>query len=385
MMEQCLVPQISRIVFWEPSTSPHKADFFAAFAAIAPNIEVICCANSELSEERKAQGWSIKPCKSYRTLVAPTFDEIDQLVREQVDSSLHIFSGIRWVPSIVAGLKSVRQSGAKFAIMSEPRVSEGWKGKLRFLHSWLTEGRLKAHAEFVLAQGRNGPPWFMSIGYSADRIFPFAYFVDPTNRDVDEVTPSFISSQPIQVGYVGRLVKMKGVFDLVAAVAKLGNAAHLSIVGAGAEEQALKAICTELKLDAKFLGVLPIHEVGKFMMRLDVLVLASTEKDGWGVVVSEALMSGTAVVATSCVGASLVLDDPMFGKCMSANSPDSIVQAIRELHFSGAFTAERRCQRAALARQCLSAESGARHLLEILQWRFAEAARPAPFYLTKGD
>lgn len=375
--------RITRIVFWEPCTSPHKADLFAAVARLATGIEVICCANSDLSDDRKAQGWSIKSAESFRTIIAPLAHEIEELVSAQAVSTLHIFSGIRWVSSIVAGLIAVRKHGAKFAIMSEPRVAEGWKGKVRYLQSWLTEGWLRKNAEFILGLGRNGPPWFISVGYPVDHVFPFAYFVDPPKQLSEPALQADAIEQPIQIGYVGRLVKMKGVFDLVAATAKLGSSAHLSIVGAGADEPALKTACGNLHVNADFLGVLPINEVGEFMQRLDVLVLASTEKDGWGVVVSEALMAGTAVVATSCVGASIMLVDSIFGRCVPAESPDEIARAVIELQVAGAFVPDTRKQRAELARQCLSAEGGARHLLEIIQWRFAGGKRPAPFYQIK--
>lgn len=373
--------KLSRIVFWEPCTSPHKADFFSATASIAPDIEVICCANSELSKERQEQGWSIKATDAFRTIIAPSNAQVDQLVGEQISSTLHIFSGIRWVPSIVAGLKAVRRVGAKFAIMSEPRVREGCKGILRFIHSWLTEGWLRRHTEFVLAQGRNGPPWFRSVGYPENRVFPFAYFVEPPS--LGEVEPDAVSQVdfPIRIGYVGRLVKMKGIFDLVDAVAMLGSSAQLSIVGSGPEEHALKDQCTRLEIDANFMGVLPIREIGHFMRKLDVLVLPSTSKeDGWGVVVSEALMCGTAVVATPCVGASLVLHEPLFGLCVPAHSPKQIAKAVNEMRLSGAFVREVRTRRESLAHMRLSAAGGARHLMEIIQWSMDGGMRPIPFY-----
>ncbi len=383
-MRNALLLSMRRIVFWEPSTSPHKADFFSAIATIAPEIEVICCANSELSKERQAQGWSVKPTSTFRTIVAPSQAEIEQLVGEHIDSTLHIFSGIRWVPSVVAGLKAVKNHRARFAIMSEPRVREGWKGALRVLHSWFTEGWLRRHAEFVLAQGRNGPPWFRSVGYPEDRIFAFAYFVDPPKQLALTEQNSNDAVLPIQIGYVGRLVKMKGVFDLVAAVTKLGSSAQLNIVGSGPEQEALKVACAGLQLDAAFLGVLPIQEVGSFMLKLDVLVLPSTSKDdGWGVVVSEALMCGTAVIATPCVGASIMLSEPLFGRCVAAKSPDAIADAVLELKASSAFTVQTRSKREVLARSRLSAEAGAKHLLEIIDWRFGGGLRPVPFYESK--
>jgi glycosyltransferase involved in cell wall biosynthesis len=212
-------------------------------------------------------------------------------------------------------------------------------------------------------------------------VLPFAYFVDPPKQVSDSVALSPRQDDSIQIGYVGRLVKMKGVFDLVVAVAKLGKSAKLRIVGMGPDEQALKALCKQLHLDVDFLGVLPITEVGIFMSQLDVLVLASTSKDdGWGVVVSEALMCGTAVIATPCVGASVVLDAPMFGRCVPVNSPDAIAQAVQDLTEAGAFSEANRLERRTAARQLLSADAGARHLRDILQWRFAGGVKPLPFY-----
>ncbi|MDP1045310.1 glycosyltransferase, partial [Klebsiella pneumoniae] len=64
-------------------------------------------------------------------------------------------------------------------------------------------------------------------------------------------------------------------------------------------------------------GVLPMSDVNCFFRQVDVLVLASTTADdGWGVVVSEALMCGVAVVATATVGASVVLERSLFGRCV---------------------------------------------------------------------
>lgn len=387
MKNSCLpILKINRIIFWEPSMSPHKVAFFSAIAKISPDIEIICCANNELSVERQKQGWAIISSKDFQTIIAPNNILINQLVKTKVSSTLHIFSGIRWVPVIVAGLKAVRLNGANFAIMSEPRVSDDWRGKMRYLHSWITEGWLRRNSKFILAQGKNGPPWFCSVGYPIERIFPFAYFIDLAERIQPHARGndySHLEIPPIQVGYAGRLVAMKGIFDLVEAMAILGPTARLSLVGLGPERDALKARCSQLKIDAEFIDVIPIQDMGNFMRKLDVLVLASTAKDGWGVVVSEALMAGTAVIVTPCVGASLMLNEPLFGCCVPAESPTSIANAIYKMQVVAAYTEKERIKREILARSRLSAKSGARHLLEIIEWQFCNGKRPIPFNETK--
>ena len=189
----------------------------------------------------------------------------------------------------------------------------------------------------------------------------------------------------IKIGYVGRLIKEKGIYDLVSAVDMLdNNTTELRIVGTGVEDKNLKISCDNLHIDASFLGVLPNNKIGEFFQHIDVLVLVSTTSDdGWGVVVSEALMSGTAVIATKYVGASIVLDNAIFGKFVPTKSPKSIALAIKELNREDAFTTKTRDQRSKMAKLCLSAERGSRHFIDIMQWKFEGKSKPEPFYKLK--
>jgi glycosyltransferase involved in cell wall biosynthesis len=334
-----------------------------------------------VTEDRKSLGWSVGRTYNYDKVVAPDDRLIDDLANAAQHETFHVFCGTRWVPTIVKGLAAVRRSGARFAIMAEPRVREGWKGEIRYFHSWLTEGWLRRNASFVLAIGRNGPPWFSSVGYAPDRIFPFAYFVDTPECAVEGGNGRRHGARPLRIGYLGRLVAMKGVFDLVAAVALLGEPCNLEIGGGGPDEARLRASCDAAKLDTRFHGVIPIAEVGRFLSNLDVLVLASTTTDdGWGVVVSEALMCGTAVVATDCVGASMVLDDPKRGRVVPARSPHEIADAIMDIAGCGGFDSTARSNRAAWSKQVLGATGGAQYLLDIVAWSEGTSPRPTAFH-----
>ena len=382
--------EIKRIIFWEPSISPHKMDFFNAIAKIQPKVEVICCAQTNVEHDRKLIGWEIKINYNFEVLIAPDKSKIDLLINEMADSTLNIFSGIRWVPIIIDGLKSVKHAKANFAIMSEPRVREGFVGFVRFIHSWATERYLRKNVQFILAQGANGPAWFKSVGYPKNKIFLFAYFVDPPqkksirNRTYHDNSQLKNYDSLIKIAFVGRLIKMKGIFYLVQAVSLMGRSVQLTIVGSGPEEGMLRRKCEELGINVSFLGVLPIARVGAELSKQDVLVLPSISKDdGWGVVVSEALMSGTAVVCTSCVGASIVLEHSIFGIAVPIKSAKSIANAIHYLKSHMAFTSEVRSRRALLAKQLLSSESGARHLMEIIKWRFNGGERPISFVAYK--
>ena len=376
-------PVTRRIVFWEPIDSPHKAGLFSALARLAPDCSIVHCADRGLGADYAALGWQGEDncADGVETLVAPGTAVVHEIAAARPQESLHVFSGTRWVPTIVEGLRAVRRAGARFAIMSEPRVREGWKGELRFLQSWLTERALRRRVSFVLAIGRNGPPWFTSVGYAGERVFPYAYFVDPPRCEAAPTDPS-IDRSKLQIGYLGRLVEEKGIFDIVRSAALLADDCQLHVAGGGPEEARLRGMAKELHAPVTFHGVIPMPNVGRLLSALDVLVLASTTKDdGWGVVVSEALMCGTAAIATDRVGASLVLDVPERGRVVPAGRPDRIADAVRELAASGVLKTSSRSARAAWARSALSASAGAAYLLKVIAWSEGRAPRPAAFHL----
>ncbi|WP_460136622.1 glycosyltransferase family 4 protein [Pseudomonas sp. S1_E04] len=374
-------PSLRRLVIWEPSLSPHKADLFTALARLNPEIEVICCADKELSESRRAIGWSVPDPVGYRNIVAPDLQTIEGLVTESISTSLHIFSGIRWVPTILKGLTAVKANKARYAIMSEPRVASGWSGALRWLQSWGEERYHRRHAAFILAIGRNGPPWYTSTGYSAKKVIPFAYFISPPAMKPYVPPPD----KKLRLGYLGRLVKTKGVFDVVDALAQMNGCATLDIAGAGPDEEALKARCISSGVEAVFRGVLPMNEINSFFREIDVLILASSAKDGWGVVVSEALLCGVPVVATTTVGASIVLERSLFGRCIPPKNPTAIANAVEQMRNTGELSPAKRAPRAAAAANILSASAGAEYLMRVISWYDGRDARPQDFYQLHND
>ncbi|WP_454726781.1 MULTISPECIES: glycosyltransferase [Cupriavidus] len=369
---------VKRLVFWEPSVSPHKAALLAELARQNPMIEVVCCAQRDIAAERRALGWTVPPPDGYERLVRPGKEKIQSLIHGSLDSTFHVFSGIRWVPVIVEALAEVKRVRARYAVMSEPRDGGGWSGKLRLIHSLVSEGYHRRHAKFVLAIGRNGPSWFRSAMYRSERIFPYAYFVEPPKTPI---VPAKAVDR-VRIGYLGRFVKEKGIFDLIAAVHLLGTQAELILAGSGPEEIAMRKEASLKQIDMRFLGVLPITEVSVFFSMVDVVVLASTSKnDGWGVVVSEALLNGIPVIATSEVGASLVVEKKEFGRLVRKCRPGDIAAAIISLRDSGAFSSCSRLRRSEVAKKILSPEAGAKKLMEVIGWSVGDLPRPDPFYM----
>ncbi|QYD73282.1 glycosyltransferase [Paraburkholderia edwinii] len=372
-------PLYSRIVFWEPCVSPHKSAFINAVAErFGPGVEVSCVAHEGVPESRQALGWGDGSVALPPTVVAPSDEQIAALVQSGGDRCLHVFSGIRWFRTLTTALEIVQRERRPFAIMSEPRDNAGVAGAVRFVQSWMTEAALRRHVQFVLAIGRHGPPWFRSVGYRRERVFPFAYFLPPPA----EIDGTRTSAAQLRIAYVGRLIDKKGVQFLLPAMRELGPRARLTLIGDGELRERLVAQARESGVDTEFCGVLPIEEVQRRMRDFDVLVLPSISKDdGWGAVVSEALMAGAAVVGSSCAGASILLDSPRNGRVVRPGDSHAIAAAIADLERSGGLSAGARRMRVKWARERLTARAGASYFEQIVRHRIGHAPRPKEFYL----
>lgn len=131
--------------------------------------------------------------------------------------------------------------------------------------------------------------------------------------------------------FAGFLIARKGVdFLLAAAPAILARLPgyRIVLVGAGPEEAALRAQATALGIGGavEFCGFLPQAEVRTWMQRARVLVLPSRE-EGQGVVLLEALASGTPVAGSDVDGIAEVVT-PEVGALFPVGDPAALAAAV---------------------------------------------------------
>lgn len=370
------------IYFWEPCISPHKLALFRGLLADERVDHCVYVTQEVLPADRVAQGWLVGDTDGLDIRIAPSETEVRQIIADAPSNAIHLFSCIHWIPCVVQGIRAAVAVKARFAIMAEPRVREGVKGLARLAHSWLTERHVRRHAGFVLAIGRNGPSWFRRAGYRRDRIFPFAYFL-PALPSPAVASANSSDGVSLRIGYLGRLIKPKG-FDLfLAAMPLLRQAASVVIAGGGADRS--KDIATFAKKmpgAVDFRGTIAMTEVAAFLAEIDILVLPSlTTDDGWGAVVSEALMAGAAVVATDRVGASICLDNPMRGAVARSLDPADLARVVDTVATRpGLADAAQRAQRRAWALDHLTGTAGATYALKIIEHVYGDGARPIAFY-----
>ena len=227
----------------------------------------------------------------------------------------------------------------------------------RLVRQWDSE------IEGVLAIGHATSGWLVGRGMAPEKLFPFAYFL--ASRPMKAMTP-FDPGAPFRFIFVGRLIELKRVDQLFAALASLAdNMMELVVVGSGPLESQLRALAEKvLPGRAHWLGQRPIDEISSLMAEADCLVLPSRH-DGWGAVVSEALIAGTPAICSDACGATTAVRASGCGGVFRAGDVAGLTSLVRGAWARGRQTPDARRSLAAWAR-CLSAPAGADYLAEIL-------------------
>ncbi len=144
-------------------------------------------------------------------------------------------------------------------------------------------------------------------------------------------TPS-LSEVPTVV-YAGRLVREKGVDVLLRAFAKTTEqlpSARLLIAGDGPESEKLKRLIGDLDLDSKvtFHGHLSSSELEEVLGRAWVLAVPSLWAEPFGLIAVEAMMSGTAVVASDSGGPREIIEHGKSGFLVPPGDVDALAEKL---------------------------------------------------------
>lgn len=360
--------------FWHRIVSPHMAGLAAALSSGGRDVTYV--AELEMSAGRAAQGWQAPDPGRAKLRLAPTLEAVRDLARAAPDDSIHICEGLRGNGLVGGAQRVLAERGLRQWVIMEAVEDSGWRGWLKRLEYRRLVRQRRWGLEGALAIGHATPGWLVARGMAADRVFPFAYFLPDGRVDAPGSDPG----APFRCLFVGRLIQLKRIDLILDALARLTDLAiELALVGSGPLEDALRASADE-KLPGRvhWLGRRPIGEIPALMAGADCLVLPS-RYDGWGAVVSEALMAGTPVICSDACGAAGAVRASGSGGVFLSGDAAALALLLRQAISRGRQTRERRAKLADWAR-CLGAQAGAAYLNAILSYSAerGETARPSP-------
>ncbi len=132
------------------------------------------------------------------------------------------------------------------------------------------------------------------------------------------------------IGFTGRLLKEKGILQLVDAVKKLreeGQKVFLLIAGDGDERETIENRSGE---GIFLLGRLEFEEVIGMLKQTDIFCLPS-DSEGFSTSILEAAACGCYIVTTERGGAKEMLLDPSYGMIIRKNDTETVTEALRRV------------------------------------------------------
>ena len=364
--------------FWQRIVSPHMAGLAEALARSGRAVTYV--AEQPMSAERAALGWKAPAFEAMTLRFAPDAAAAARLVAEAPSDSIHICQGFRGNGVVGLARIDLDRRGLRQWVIMETVQEHGLAATtLKRLEYARLLRRWRNRIEGVLAIGHSVPAWLASRGMPSERIVPFAYFLPETGVPTRSERPP---GAPFRFLFVGRLIELKRMDTFIDALARLtGHSLELVVVGAGSLEADLRRRASARLGDCvTWLGQRPMDEMPAIMASADCLVLPSRH-DGWGAVVSEAMMVGTPVICSDRCGSAGVVTASGQGSVFEAGDVDALSHLLATTLAKGRQSKQ---QRDALRQWalCLGAPRGADYLAAILDRPANATSKPAPPWTT---
>lgn len=344
---------IKEIWFWQLIISPHMVKVAKELTKLGIKVHYVI--QQEMTEERKTLGWTLDSLDGIHLHYYK--NNLSEILSKSDTSVVHIIQGLRGNGYIYEVAKYFKVNNIKFWVILETVNTIGFKGYLKKFLYMNIYSKFKKNITGFLSIGYTSPQWLQSIGVDRNKIFPFTYFLDPSVVET-EVSDNFIFI------FVGNLIERKRPQLILESLSKINSNVdfELWIVGDGILRDHLMTL--NKKLNIKWLGIQPINNVRQFIANADCLILPSLH-DGWGAVVSEALIEGTPAICSSSCGVAGVVSKSNYGGVFTYNDENEFVRILERQLNKGKVEINDRAILKNWSR-CLTAEVGAKYLYDIL-------------------
>lgn len=236
------------------------------------------------------------------------------------------------------------------------RVERLRAGKLTFEYAerWLKRGVINAFSKTCLVNHfyyyfrfRNKPFYKLCAGaYVANdeyllrsfvgKCYKFGYFSKVGPLDVEKVLEEKDKSV-VRILWCARMIGWKRpemVVDLARRLSESRLNVEINMVGTGKLLKKIQKSIADNHLEnvLHLMGGIPNEKVLDLMKSHHVFLLTSTRREGWGVVVNEAMANACCVVSSDAVGSvPYLIQDGVNGRLFRSGDGDSLYKAVEEL------------------------------------------------------
>lgn len=313
---------LSRLVIWQRNPSIHQSGALRGLVGLWEGPVTIVYQN-RLPRKRLELGW-IQPfvSESAELYFLEDLNDPEKWIRSLVEcepNAVHLTNALRGstIHSVLYPLLAERR--LKWALICEKPYFHGLFGQPKRLYYKLLVQKWKESIDLIFCMGEHAHRWFLSLGFPEARLVDFEYQLDPKVYNRSSGPKQKVIGEELRFIYAGQFTKRKGLDLLLHAIERLPQKGWtFDFYGNGGELEGRVLRACEKNARLRYRGVKSIAEIPDVISTYDVCVIPS-RFDGWGMVVNEALASGTAVIVTSAAGASRLVLESGGGAVVSAS------------------------------------------------------------------
>lgn len=282
---------------------------------------------SEMREERKALGYGESELPAYVCAYDEDPERIDRMIYD---------SDVVMIGAAPNELVRERIKHSKCVFRYSERPFKNKDSLLKYLPRYIQWHIATPPSKpvYLLCASAYASYDHSRYGMYKDKAYKWGYFPETKNYDIDRLLED---RSPNTILWCGRFLDWKHPDDVVEIARRLkaeGYEFQMQIVGTGMMEGRLKQKVEEERLDGcvTFLGSMKPEQVRAYMERAGIYLFTSDRKEGWGVVLNEAMNSGCAVVASHAIGSvPYLIRDGENGSVYRSGDVDMLYEKVKRL------------------------------------------------------
>lgn len=349
------------LVFWQPILSPHMIYFAHALKKYCKEVYYFTYGFDE--DSRDNQGWEVDADVLHNLKIVDAKKDLN-LYRDELfnENTIHLTNGIskKYLPTGFG--EHIKKSKAKWICMIERVKFNSLNYIPKTLKYKILFSPLYSHQpDYFFAIGAGTKESLINLSIPTNRIIDFTYFIKDFQVDYSQ-------HDVYTILFIGHISKRKNVISLLKALEHLKDLTfELKIYGDGPEKNKLIEYVensASLRSKVVFNPAVNMSNIPSILQSGDLLVLPSTH-DGWGVVVTEALIAGKPVIVSDQCGSSTAVKFSNIGGIY--RNPSEFIELLRQQIQHGPLSAQESSEIKRYA-NCFTDQSGAQYFKNIFDF-----------------